>query len=118
MGMVSGELCYVNELVDFICIEIGDYFYIEVVVYLEVYFQVCSFEDDLVNFVCKVKVGVSSVIIQYFFNVDVYFYFVEWVVKFGVDILVVFGIMLIINYFKLVCFFDVCGVELLCWICK
>lgn len=36
MGEV-GELCYVFEFVSFICVEYGDWFYIEVVGYLEYY---------------------------------------------------------------------------------
>lgn len=115
MGVV-GELCYVNELVEFICDYSGDIFNLEVVVYLEFYFQVCNVEEDLKNFVCKVKVGVNSVIIQYFFNVDSYFYLIDCLEKMDVIILVVLGIMFIVNFFNLVWFFDMCGVEIFCWI--
>lgn len=53
---------------------------------------------------------------QYFFNVDVYFCFVDDVCKFGVDVLIVLGIMLIMNFLQLMCFFEMCGVEVLCWV--
>ncbi|MFI9655562.1 hypothetical protein PA6761_00274 [Pseudomonas aeruginosa] len=89
MGMASGELRYANELVDFIRTETGDHFHIEVAAYPEVHPQARSFEDDLANFVRKVKAGASSAITQYFFNADAYFYFVERVAKLGVDIPVV-----------------------------
>lgn len=105
MGVFIGELKYVSDLVVFICEQIGDYFYFEVVVYLEMYFQVKSMNVDLDVFRVKVEVGVNSVIIQYFFNIDVYKFFVDSCEKRGLDILVVFGIMFIINYENLVWFF-------------
>lgn len=118
MGMASGELRYANELVDFIRTETGDHFHIEVAAYPEVHPQARSFEDDLENFVRKVKAGASSAITQYFFNADAYFYFVERVAKLGVDIPVVPGIMPITNYSKLARFSDACGAELPRWIRK
>lgn len=118
MGMASGELRYANELVDFIRTETGDHFHIEVAAYPEVHPQARSFEDDLANFVRKVKAGASSAITQYFFNADAYFYFVERVAKLGVDIPVVPGIMPITNYSKLARFSDACGAELPRWIRK
>lgn len=92
MGMASGELRYANELVDFIRTETGDHFHIEVAAYPEVHPQARSFEDDLANFVRKVKAGV--------------------------DIPVVPGIMPITNYSKLARFSDACGAELPRWIRK
>ncbi|MCY1262498.1 5,10-methylenetetrahydrofolate reductase [compost metagenome] len=118
MGMASGELRYANELVEFIRSETGDQFHIEVAAYPEVHPQARSFEDDLANFVRKVKAGADSAITQYFFNADSYFYFVERAEKLGVSIPVVPGIMPITNYTKLARFSDACGAEIPRWVRK
>ncbi|MDT4842392.1 5,10-methylenetetrahydrofolate reductase [compost metagenome] len=116
--MASGELRYANELVEFIRSETGDQFHIEVAAYPEVHPQARSFEDDLANFVRKVKAGADSAITQYFFNADSYFYFVERAEKLGVSIPVVPGIMPITNYTKLARFSDACGAEIPRWVRK
>lgn len=114
-----GDMCYVVELIEFICVEYGDVFCIEVGVYLEIYLQVFDVLVDFKYFKVKIDVGVDVVIIQYFYNLDVYFYFVDVVCWFGVQVLIMFGIMLIVNFSQLCCFFEQCGVEILCWIsCK
>lgn len=118
MGMASGELRYANELVEFIRTETGDHFHIEVAAYPEVHPQARNFEDDLANFVRKVKAGADSAITQYFFNADSYFHFVERAEKLGVSIPVVPGIMPITNYTKLARFSDACGAEIPRWIRK
>ncbi|MDN6855560.1 methylenetetrahydrofolate reductase [NAD(P)H] [Pseudomonas sp. CAN2814] len=118
MGMASGELRYANELVEFIRAETGDHFHIEVAAYPEVHPQARNFEDDLANFVRKVKAGADSAITQYFFNADSYFHFVERAEKLGVSIPVVPGIMPITNYTKLARFSDACGAEIPRWIRK
>ncbi|WP_425328051.1 methylenetetrahydrofolate reductase [NAD(P)H] [Pseudomonas nitroreducens] len=118
MGMASGELRFANELVEFIRAETGDYFHIEVAAYPEVHPQARNFEDDLANFVRKVKAGADSAITQYFFNADSYFHFVERAEKLGVSIPVVPGIMPITNYTKLARFSDACGAEIPRWIRK
>lgn len=118
MGMASGELRFANELVEFIRAETGDHFHIEVAAYPEMHPQARSFEDDLKNFVGKVKAGANSAITQYFFNPDSYFNFVDRVQKMGVDIPVVPGIMPITNYTNLARFSDACGAELPRWIRK
>lgn len=118
MGMANGELRYANELVEFIREETGDHFFIEVAAYPEMHPQASNFEDDLHNFVRKVKAGSDSAITQYFFNADCYFYFVDRVRKLGCDIPVVPGIMPITNYTKLARFSDACGAELPRWIRK
>lgn len=118
MGMASGELRYANELVEFIRTETGDHFHIEVAAYPEVHPQARNFEDDLANFVRKVKAGADSAITQYFFNADSYFHFVERAEKLGVSIPVVPGIMPITNYTKLARFSDACGSEIPRWIRK
>ncbi|MCO7515897.1 methylenetetrahydrofolate reductase [NAD(P)H] [Pseudomonas guariconensis] len=118
MGMAYGELRYASDLVEFIRQESGDHFHLEVAAYPEMHPQARNFEDDLANFVRKVKAGADSAITQYFFNADSYFYFVERVRKLGVDIPVVPGIMPITNYSKLARFSDACGAEIPRWIRK
>jgi len=118
MGMASGELRYANELVEFIRKESGEHFHLAVAAYPEMHPQARNFEDDLANFVRKVRAGADSAITQYFFNADSYFYFVERVRKLGVDIPIVPGIMPITNYSKLARFSDACGAEIPRWVRK
>ncbi len=118
MGMANGELRYANELVSFIREETGAHFSIEVAAYPEMHPQARNFEADIANFVRKAKAGASSAITQYFYNADSYFYFVERVRRFGVDIPIVPGIMPITNYSKLARFSDACGAEIPRWIRK
>lgn len=118
MGMASGELRYANELVEFIRVETGDHFHIEIAAYPEMHPQARNFEDDLANFVRKAKAGANSAITQYFFNADSYFYFVERVRKLGLELPIVPGIMPITNYSKLARFSDACGAEIPRWVRK
>jgi len=118
MGMASGELRYANELVEFIRAETGDHFHIEIAAYPEMHPQARNFEADLANFVRKAKAGANSAITQYFFNADCYFYFVDRVLKLGVDTPIVPGIMPITNYSKLARFSDACGAEIPRWVRK
>ena len=117
MGGV-GELRYANELVEFIRTETGNHFEIAVAAYPETHPQAPSFEQDLENFVRKVKAGANLAITQYFFNADAYFYFVERVRSLGVEVPIVPGIMPITNYTKLARFSDACGAEIPRWIRK
>ncbi|TBW50763.1 methylenetetrahydrofolate reductase [NAD(P)H] [Marinobacter halodurans] len=114
----GGELRYANELVSFIREHSGDAFNIEVAAYPEFHPQARSAEDDLKNFVRKVKAGANSAITQYFFNVDSYFYFIDRLEKMGVTIPVVPGIMPIVNYTNLARFSEMCGAEIPRWIRK
>ena len=118
MGIASGELCYANDLVEFIRRETGDHFHIEVAAYPEMHPQARNFEDDIANFVRKARAGADSAITQYFFNADSYFYFVDRVRSLGVDIPIVPGIMPITNYSKLARFSDACGAEIPRWVRK
>ncbi|MEN3811057.1 methylenetetrahydrofolate reductase, partial [Chromobacterium piscinae] len=98
-GMVAaGEFRYANELVEFIRAEHGDHFHIEVAAYPEFHPQARSAEDDLANFVRKVRAGADSAMTQYFFNADSYFRFVDEARARGVDIPIVPGIMPISNF--------------------
>ncbi|MFB8830704.1 methylenetetrahydrofolate reductase [NAD(P)H] [Azotobacter salinestris] len=118
MGMASGELRHASDLVEFIRVETGGYFHIEVAAYPEMHPQARNFEDDLRHFAAKMKAGANSAITQYFFNADSYFHFVERVRRLGVEQPIVPGIMPITNYSKLARFSDACGAELPRWVRK
>ena len=114
----AGEFRYANELVEFIRAETGDLFSIEVAAYPEWHPQARSPEDDLTNFVRKVKAGANSAITQYFYNADAYFHFVDVARARGVDIPIVPGIMPIAGFSKLARFSDACGAEIPRWMRK
>ncbi|WP_374517079.1 methylenetetrahydrofolate reductase [NAD(P)H] [Undibacterium squillarum] len=113
---MGGEFRYANELVEFIRAETGDWFHIEVAAYPEMHPQARSPQDDVNNFVRKVKAGANSAITQYFYNADAYFQFVDEVQKQGVDVPVVPGIMPITSSSQLLRFSDMCGAEIPRWV--
>lgn len=112
----AGEFRYANELVEFIRAETGDWFHIEVAAYPEMHPQAKSPQDDLQNFVRKVKAGANAAITQYFYNADAYFRFADEARKAGVDVPIVAGIMPITNYSQLSRFSEMCGAEIPRWI--
>jgi len=112
----AGEFRYANELVEFIRAESGDWFHIEVAAYPEMHPQAKSPQDDLQNFVRKVKAGANAAITQYFYNADAYFRFADEARKAGVDVPIVAGIMPITNYSQLSRFSEMCGAEIPRWI--
>lgn len=112
----AGELRYASDLVEFIRLETGDWFHIEVAAYPEMHPQAKSPQDDLQNFARKVQAGANAAITQYFYNPDAYFQFVDNVHKLGVDVPIVAGIMPITNYTQLMRFSEMCGAEIPRWI--
>ena len=112
----GGEFHYASDLVEFIRLETGDAFHIEVAAYPEIHPQAKSAESDLQAFAAKVKAGANSAITQYFFNSDAYFRFVDDVYHLGADIPVVPGIMPITSSHQLMRFSDACGAEIPRWI--
>ncbi|GGC80914.1 methylenetetrahydrofolate reductase [NAD(P)H] [Undibacterium terreum] len=112
----SGEFRYANELVEFIRAETGDWFHIEVAAYPEVHPQARSPQDDLQNFIRKMKAGANAAITQYFYNADAYFQFVELAQKAGITTPIVAGIMPITNHTQLVRFSEMCGAEVPRWV--
>ena len=116
IGLGMDGLRYANELVSLIKNEFGNDFHIEVAAYPEYHPQARSAEDDLNNFVRKVKAGADSAITQYFFNADSYFRFVDDVQGRGVDIPIVPGLMPIASFSKLARFSDTCGAEIPRWL--
>ena len=115
-GGISGEFSHASELIEFIRAETGDWFHIEAAAYPEMHPQARSPQDDLQNFIRKIKAGANSAITQYFYNTDAYFRFVDEVKKAGIDVPVVAGIMPITNYTQLMRFSDMCGAEIPRWI--
>lgn len=115
-GSVGGDFRHVNELVEFIRAETGDWFHIEVAAYPETHPQARSAQDDLANFARKVAAGANSAITQYFYNSDAYFRFVDDAQQLGVTVPIVPGIMPITNYTQLARFSDACGAEIPRWI--
>ncbi|HFC92049.1 MAG TPA: methylenetetrahydrofolate reductase [NAD(P)H] [Leucothrix mucor] len=111
-----GDFHYANELVSFIREQTGDHFHLEVAAYPEKHPQAKSYEDDLKNFVRKVKAGSNSAITQYFYNIDAFNYFRDDCEKQGVDIPIVPGIMPITNFTNLARFSDACGAEIPRWL--
>ncbi|MBF0804193.1 MULTISPECIES: methylenetetrahydrofolate reductase [NAD(P)H] [Neisseria] len=116
MGAGLDGLRYANELVSLIKTEFGNDFHIEVAAYPEYHPQSRSAEDDLNNFVRKVKAGADSAITQYFYNADAYFRFLDDVHGRGVDIPIIPGIMPIASFSKLARFSDTCGAEIPRWL--
>lgn len=115
-GGSSGQFSYANELIEFIRTETDDWFHIEAAAYPEMHPQAKSPQDDLQNFVRKIKAGANSAITQYFYNADAYFRFVDEVRKLGVDVPIVAGIMPITNYTQLMRFSEMCGAEIPRWV--
>jgi methylenetetrahydrofolate reductase (NADPH) len=116
VGFSSGQFSYANELIEFIRAETGDWFHIEAAAYPEMHPQAKSPQDDLKNFVRKIKAGANSAITQYFYNTDAYFRFVDETRKLGVDVPIVAGIMPITNYTQLMRFSEMCGAEIPRWV--
>jgi methylenetetrahydrofolate reductase (NADPH) len=113
---MGGEFRYANELVEFIRAETGDWFHIEVAAYPEMHPQARSPQDDLQNFVRKMRAGANAAITQYFYNADAYFQFVDLAQKAGVSAPIVAGIMPITNSSQLLRFSEMCGAEIPRWI--
>ncbi|MCA1326126.1 methylenetetrahydrofolate reductase [NAD(P)H] [Herbaspirillum sp. alder98] len=116
MDQASSEFRYANELVEFVRAETGDWFNIEVAAYPEMHPQAKSPQDDVQNFVRKVKAGANSAITQYFYNADAYFRFIDDAARLGVQVPVIAGIMPITNYSQLMRFSDMCGTEIPRWV--
>lgn len=112
----TGEFHYANELVEFIRLETGDHFHIEVAAYPEFHPQAPSAEADLDNFTRKVGAGADAAITQYFYNIDAYLRFIEETEKRGIDIPIVPGIMPITNIKQLARFSAMCGAEIPRWL--
>ncbi len=113
---LGGEFRSASDLVAFIRAETGRQFHIEVAAYPETHPQAKSPMADLEAFAAKVQAGADSGITQYFFNSDAYFRYVDDLLKVGVEVPVVPGIMPITSSTQLMRFSDACGAEIPRWI--
>lgn len=112
----AGEFRYARDLVAFIREEMGSYFHIEVAAYPEFHPETpCTF-SSLKHFHEKIIAGADSVITQYFYNADAYFYFRDACDKLNIKVPIVPGIMPITNYKQLARFSDLCGAEIPRWL--
>ena len=118
-GMAAaGEFRHANELVEFIRVETGDHFNIEVAAYPEWHPQSKSPRDDLLAFKRKIDAGANSAITQFFYNFDAYAAFVDAARCMGIEAPIVPGIMPIGSFSKLARFADTCGAEIPRWLRK
>ena len=116
-GMAAaGEFRHANELVEFIRVETGDHFNIEVAAYPEWHPQSKSPRDDLLAFKRKIDAGANSAITQFFYNFDAYAAFVDAARAMGIEAPIVPGIMPIGSFSKLARFADTCGAEIPRWL--
>jgi methylenetetrahydrofolate reductase (NADPH) len=114
--VAASDFRYANELVEFIRVETGDWFSIEVAAYPEFHPEAPSARADLIAFKRKVDAGANAAITQYFYNADAYFQFMEQCDAMGIAIPVVPGIMPIYNFAQLSRFSAICGAEIPRWL--
>lgn len=116
-GEVSaGDFRYASELVEFIRVETGDHFHIEVAAYPEFHPEAKTPAADLLNLKRKMDAGANSAITQYFYNADAYFRFVDQCDDLGITLPIVPGIMPIYNITQLARFSSICGAEIPRWL--
>ncbi len=116
-GEVSaGDFKYAAELVEFIRLETGNQFHIEVAAYPEFHPEAKTPKADLLNLKRKVEAGANSAITQYFYNADAYFRFVDQCEVAGINVPIVPGIMPIYNITQLARFSSVCGADIPRWL--
>jgi methylenetetrahydrofolate reductase (NADPH) len=117
-GRGAHDFMHANELVEFIRMETGDHFHLEVAAYPEYHPESTTPDSDFEYFKRKIEAGADSAITQYFYNIDAYLRFIDNCSKANLDVPVVPGIMPITNYKGLVRFSDNCGAEIPRWIRK
>jgi methylenetetrahydrofolate reductase (NADPH) len=116
-GMMNhGAFRYASELVGFVREHPGDWFHVEVAGYPEMHPQARSPADDLQALATKVRAGASSIITQYFYNVEAFLRFRDEVRAMGLACPVVPGIMPITNFTQLARFRRACGAEIPRWV--
>ena len=116
-GEVSaGDFRYASELVEFIRVETGDHFHIEVAAYPEFHPEAKTPAADLLNLKRKMDAGANSAITQYFYNADAYFRFVDQCDDLGITLPIAPGIMPIYNITQLARFSSICGAEIPRWL--
>lgn len=111
-----GDFSYANELIEFIRKETNDFFKISVAAYPEFHPESKNPNEEIKNFIQKIKAGADNAITQYFYTPDAYFRFIDEVQKKGINLDIAPGIMPITNYTQLVRFSNLCGAQIPKWI--
>lgn len=93
-------------------------FEIIVSAYPEMHPNTINFEKEVCFIIKKFLFGANKAITQYFYDPDSYFYFLEKVIKYGIDKPIIPGIMPIINVKNLIKFSNKCGANIPKWIYK
>jgi methylenetetrahydrofolate reductase (NADPH) len=112
----TGDFEYASDLVEFI-MDYG-HFDIHVAGYPDIHPEALSSQDDIHFLAGKVKAGASTILTQYFLNPDAYFQLRDDLLKLGVDVPLVVGVMPIVSFDKLLKFSGMCGAEIPMYIRK
>ena len=95
--------------------KIGD-FDISVAAYPETHPDSADVVSDIDNLKRKIDAGADRAITQYFFDVDVYFRFMDKVLAAGIDVPIVPGIMPVTNFKMAKNFSERCGTSVPSWL--
>ncbi|MBL4602467.1 MAG: methylenetetrahydrofolate reductase, partial [Emcibacteraceae bacterium] len=91
---------------------------ISVAAYPEMHPDSVDVDADIDNLKRKIDAGANRAITQYFFDVDVYFRFMDKVLAAGIDVPIVPGIMPVTNFKMAKSFSDRCGTSVPAWLEK
>ena len=108
-----GGYAYANDLVAGLK-RIAD-FEISVAAYPEVHPEAVNAISDLDNLKRKVDAGASQAITQFFFDVDVYFRFLDRARAAGITVPIIPGILPVTNFAQVVRFAGLCGAAVPAW---
>ncbi|MCE2509941.1 MAG: methylenetetrahydrofolate reductase [Alphaproteobacteria bacterium] len=91
-------------------------FEVSVAAYPETHPEAADANADLDNLKRKIDAGATRAITQYFFDVDVYFRFLDRVRAAGITVPIVPGIMPVSNFTQIVRFSAICGATVPAWL--
>lgn len=90
-------------------------FEISVAAYAEGHPEAASLDADLDNLKRKIDAGASQAITQFFFDVDVYFRFLDRARAAGIKVPIIPGILPVTNFAQVVRFAGICGAAVPSW---